>query len=149
MARQISFARTVDDVVELAKSTIDPDGTPRCDRPWVREQLARAWCTAQLIRVNGLRNIGRVLASGEPGPEGSIMKLYGQEQEKWLHELALDTAGPTGVLDRGARDAPGGGKWLYGYLSTRASTIGGGTSEIQRNVIAERVLGMPRDDESR
>jgi alkylation response protein AidB-like acyl-CoA dehydrogenase len=98
-----------------------------------------------MIRVNGARNLARVLAGGDVGPEGSVAKLFGQESEKELYELALDVAGPAAVLDRGATDAPDRGKWILGYLRTRASTIGGGTSEIQRNIIAERVLGLPRD----
>ena len=115
------------------------------DDPAVRDRIARAWAVSQLLLVNGMRNVAKVQAGGNPGPEGSISKLYGQESEKELFELALDIAGPAGVLDRGARSAPDHGKWQYGYLSARAATIGGGTSEIHKNKIAEGVLGLPRD----
>jgi alkylation response protein AidB-like acyl-CoA dehydrogenase len=144
MAGQIRFARLLDEIIALARATL-PGGTARATDPHVRQRIARAWADAQLIRINGVRNVSRVIASGEPGPEGSIMKLFGQEAEKRLHELAVDVAGERGLLDRGAHGAPDGGKWLLGYLRSRASTIGGGTSEIQRNIIAERVLGLPRD----
>ena len=73
------------------------------------------------------------------------MKVYGQESEKNLFELAIDIAGPGGVLDRKSVGAPGRGKWLYGYLGGRGATIGGGTSEIHKNKIGESVLGLPRD----
>jgi alkylation response protein AidB-like acyl-CoA dehydrogenase len=62
-----------------------------------------------------------------------------------LFELALDLLGPDAVLDRGALGAIDGGKWLFGYLASRAATIGGGTSEIHRSKIGENVLGLPRD----
>ena len=77
------------------------------------------------------------MAAGEdPGAEGSIQKLFGQEEEKRLFELAVDIQGSDGLSAL---------RWANAFLSTRASTIGGGTSEVHRNKIAERVLGMPRD----
>jgi len=145
MASQLRMSQTLDDVVALAKRSTDHAGRPRAENPQLRRRIARAWIATQLARINGVRNLGRVLAGEQPGPEGAVMKLFGQESEKSLYELALDVAGPAGVLDKGAGDAPDGGKWILGYLRTRASTIGGGTSEIQRNILAERVLGLPRD----
>lgn len=142
---QLQFARTLEDIIRLAKSTVGPSGRPRSELPWLRERIARAWVATRLIHINGMRNIAKVVGSGVPGPEGSIMKLFGQEEEKKLYELALDVAGERGILDRGAAIAPDRGKWGFGYLGSRAATIGGGTSEMQRNTIAEKVLGMPRD----
>ncbi|MFI7166271.1 acyl-CoA dehydrogenase family protein [Rhodococcus erythropolis] len=144
LASQIGFRRTLDNVAELAKRT-NVLGKRPADRPDVRSALARKWIASELIRLHGLRNIASVQSSGEPGPEGAIMKVFGQEQEKELYELAVDVSGALGLLDRGADSAQDRGKWVYGYLRSRASTIAGGTSEIQRNVIAERVLKMPRD----
>jgi alkylation response protein AidB-like acyl-CoA dehydrogenase len=145
MASQLRLSQTFDEIVALTKRTADVDGRPRASDPELRRRLARAWIAAQLSRISGARNLGRVLAGDEPGPEGAVMKLFGQESEQKLYELALDVAGPWGLLDKGADAAPDGGKWLLGYLRTRASTIGGGTSEIQRNILGERVLGLPRD----
>ncbi|PQP21975.1 acyl-CoA dehydrogenase family protein [Rhodococcus opacus] len=144
LASQIGFRRTLDNVAELAKRT-NVLGKRPADRPDVRSALARKWIASELIRLHGLRNIASVQSSSEPGPEGAIMKVFGQEQEKELYELAVDVSGALGLLDRGADSAQDRGKWVYGYLRSRASTIAGGTSEIQRNVIAERVLKMPRD----
>ena len=142
---QMNFARTLEEIIRLAKSTDDVSGRPRSELPWLRERIARAWVATRLIRINGMRNIANIVESGVPGPEGSIMKLFGQEEEKKLYELALDVAGERGIFDRGAPLAADRGKWGFGYLGSRAATIGGGTSEMQRNTIAERVLGLPHD----
>jgi alkylation response protein AidB-like acyl-CoA dehydrogenase len=102
----------------------------------LRRRVAQAFVNAQLLRLHGLRNVTKVQTGQDPGAEGSIMKLFGQEEEKRVFELAVDVKGSDGIL---------AGTWPTAYLSTRASTIGGGTSEVHRNKIAERVLGMPRD----
>ncbi|HYH50679.1 MAG TPA: acyl-CoA dehydrogenase family protein [Acidimicrobiia bacterium] len=144
MGQQLALRRLVDDIVGAAICA-GPGGRRAADDPALRERIARAWAAAQLVRVNGIRNLGRVLTGGEPGPEGAMSKLFGQEAEQRLHELALDVGGTAALLDRDAPGAHGNGKWALGWLRTRASTIGGGTSEIQRNILAERVLGQPRD----
>lgn len=140
---QARYARTVDALIDGVLERNDL--VDEVDRTRVRNRLARHWSVSQLLLINGLRNVARVQAGGDPGAEGSITKVYGQESEKELFELALDIVGPRGVLDRAAHNAPDRGKWLFGYLSSRAATIGGGTSEIHRNKIAENVLGLPRD----
>jgi alkylation response protein AidB-like acyl-CoA dehydrogenase len=141
---QARYARTVDSVIDgVLRRGLVNDGGGAAAR--VRVRLAREWATSQLLLTNGLRNVARVQSGGEPGPEGSIMKIFGQEAEKGLFELALDLLGPDAVLDRGALGAIDGGKWLFGYLASRAATIGGGTSEIHRSKIGENVLGLPRD----
>ncbi|ODT88533.1 MAG: hypothetical protein ABS78_06780 [Phenylobacterium sp. SCN 70-31] len=102
----------------------------------LRRRAAQAWINTQLLRLHGLRNMVRILDSGQPGAEGSVLKLFGQEEEKRLYELALDVHGVEGLT---------AGRPGKAYLGSRAATVGGGTSEIHRNKIAERVLGMPRD----
>jgi alkylation response protein AidB-like acyl-CoA dehydrogenase len=143
---QARYRRSLDDIIDLAKTARwEAGGTARSADPHVQANLGRAWCTSQLIMINGLRNVARVEAGHAPGAEGSIAKVFGQESEKRLFEMAIDIAGPAGLLDRGAPGALGNGKWLFGYLGARAATIGGGTSEIHKNKIAEGVLGLPRD----
>ncbi|MGH9138612.1 MAG: acyl-CoA dehydrogenase family protein [Acidimicrobiales bacterium] len=144
MGQQLALRRLVEQIIEASLAP-GPDGRRAADDHDLRLRIARAWTRAQLVRVNGTRNLANVLAGGEPGPEGALSKLFGQEAEQDLHELALDVGGLAALLDRDAEEAHGGGKWALGWLRTRASTIGGGTSEIQRNILAERVLGQPRD----
>jgi alkylation response protein AidB-like acyl-CoA dehydrogenase len=102
----------------------------------MRRRLAEAWAVTNVVRLHGLRNVVRFTGGENVGAEGSIQKLAGQENDARLFELMTDIQGVTGLHD---------GAWARAYLSTRASTIGGGTSEIHRNKIAERVLGLPRD----
>ncbi len=102
----------------------------------LRKRVAEAWVRTQIVKLHGLRNVARFTGGDNPGAEGSISKLVGQEHEQRLFELLLDVQGVKGLYE---------GTWTRAYLSTRASTIGGGTSEIHRNRMAERVLGLPRD----
>jgi alkylation response protein AidB-like acyl-CoA dehydrogenase len=90
-----------------------------------------------------MRTIADILAHGEPGPGSSVSRLFLTSFEQDLHEFAVDMLGPAGLLT--GPDAVQRGRWLGGFLSTRASTIGAGTAEIQRNTVAERVLGLPHD----
>ncbi|MBV9512340.1 MAG: hypothetical protein JO303_18880, partial [Caulobacteraceae bacterium] len=133
LGQQLSQANVVDRVIRTLAERIAA-GEPV--EAALRRRVAQAWVNTQVLRLNGMRNAAKLVQGQDPGPEGSIQKLVGQEEEKRLFELALDVQGAAGLA------AP---RWGGAYLSTRASTIGGGTSEIHRNKIAERVLGMPRD----
>ncbi len=97
---------------------------------------------AQAIRLMGHRSTLRSLAGADPGTGTSVQKLLGAEHEQRTQELGLAMLGAEGATTEG--DAK---RWTYGFLVTRCLTIAGGTSEIQRNVIAERLLGLPRDPE--
>jgi len=103
--------------------------------PVVRQRLAQAHIEVELLRLVGYRSLTRLLRTGRPGAESSVEKVLGSETDQRLQELAMDVAGPHGLV-------PGefGQAWLY----SRSETIMGGTSEIQRNVIATRILGLPR-----
>lgn len=92
----------------------------------------------QAMGVLNVRNVVRAVAGGEPGPEGSISKMLVAEHSQHIGELAMRIAGPAVV----AGDEP---TLAYAYLMSRAMTIAGGTSEVNRNVIAERILGLPRE----
>jgi alkylation response protein AidB-like acyl-CoA dehydrogenase len=146
VSRQVAFNKVLRQIISIAQQPDGfGDGKRAAEDPATRQRIARAWIDAQLIRINGVRNLANVISGGVPGPEGSMSKLFGQEAEKSLHELAMDVAGPGGLIEHGSSEAVDKGKWVRAYLRTRASTIGGGTSEMQRNVLAERVLGQPRD----
>jgi alkylation response protein AidB-like acyl-CoA dehydrogenase len=97
---------------------------------------------AQALRLMGHRATLRSLSGTDPGPGASVRKLLGAEHEQRVQEIGLALAGPAGaVLDGKDR------RWIDGFLATRCLTIAGGTSEVQRNVMAERILGQPRDPE--
>ena len=94
------------------------------------------------LAVLGLRSTMRSVVGAKPGPEASIRKLLGVEHDQRTQELGLTLLGPEGATTVGD-----GGQWTFGFLANRCLTIAGGTSEIQRNVIGERLLGLPRDPE--
>jgi len=144
LGQQVALTSTMNKIVKQAKAE-RPGCIRAADDPALRNRIAAAWIETELVRINGMRNLAKVLEGQSPGPEGAMSKLFGQSVEQHVHELALDIGGGSSIFERGAPDAPYDGKWALGWLRTRASTIGGGTSEIQRNILAERVLGMPRD----
>ena len=109
----------------------------------LRQELARAYTRFELLRFLGLR-VQTALSHGvPPGSESSVMKLMYSEQTAALCDLALSLEGPSGML--GADDAPDGGCWQQQFLSQWTVRIGGGTDQVQRNIIGERVLGLPRE----
>jgi len=109
----------------------------------VRQRVAQSFIEAQVFRLNGLRALTKE-AAGVPGPEASLTKLYWSEMDKRLQETALAVQGPYGALAPDDDWALEEGRWQYGWMWSQAETIYAGSSEIQRNIIAERVLGLPR-----
>jgi alkylation response protein AidB-like acyl-CoA dehydrogenase len=113
--------------------------------PVVRQQLARLYTEAEVLRLIRLRTVSAHLRGLEPGPEASVRKALSDEHGQHVMSAALELAGSYGMLaDRGPFGAPGG-PWAYGYLYSRALTIGGGTSEVQRNILGEMILGLPKE----
>jgi alkylation response protein AidB-like acyl-CoA dehydrogenase len=112
--------------------------------PLVRQQLAHAYTGVQLMRFNGLRTLARVAAGHPPGPEASISKLFWSEYHKRLGEIAMGIIGADGLL-RPEGDGYPTSTWQNVFLSSRAGTIYSGTSEIQRTIIGERALGLPKE----
>jgi alkylation response protein AidB-like acyl-CoA dehydrogenase len=114
----------------------------RADDALVRDQLARAYMGVHLMRCNGMRTLVALAAGREPGPQASVAKLFWSEHHQRVGELALAIEGRAAVLR-----PPGAGyvtdRWQDVFLTGRANTIFSGTSEIQRNIIAQRALGLP------
>jgi len=112
--------------------------------PLVRQDLARAYTGVQIMRFNGLRALAQAAEGKPPGPEASITKLVWSEYHKWLGEVAIGIVGTDGLV---RPDGPGypTSEWQNVFLSSRAGTIYSGTSEIQRNIIGERALGLPKE----
>ena len=106
------------------------------------DQLGGLVAEAHSVAVLGLRSTQRSVSGAKPGPEASVRKLLGVEHDQRTQELGLSLLGPEGATTVGAA-----AQWTFGFLANRCLTIVGGTSEIQRNVIAERLLGLPRDPE--
>ena len=99
----------------------------------------------RLFQLHNWRSISRTAKGEEPGPVGSINKLWWSEMSKRLHDTAMAVLGPSAPLWRGADDNPGDGAWQRSWLYYQASSIWAGTNEIQRNVVGERTLGLPRE----
>ena len=106
------------------------------------DELGALVAEAHAVAAIGLRATGRSLAGAAPGPEASVRKLLAAEHDQRTQEAGLALLGPEGATTAGAA-----AQWTYGFLANRCLTIAGGTSEIQRNVIGERLLGLPRDPE--
>ncbi|HEX5113762.1 MAG TPA: acyl-CoA dehydrogenase family protein [Pseudonocardiaceae bacterium] len=111
--------------------------------PLIRQQLAWAYTQVQLMKYSGVRTLAQVAEGRQPGPEASITKLFWSEYHKRLGEVAMTIVGGAGLV-RPDGDGYPTTDWQNVYLASRSGTIYSGTSEIQRNIIAERALGLPR-----
>jgi alkylation response protein AidB-like acyl-CoA dehydrogenase len=132
-----------DEIVDLARSTIR-NGEPATKDPVIRQQLAQFYVELEMMRFTAYRTFSKLLKGGDPGPEGSISKLAWSELNQRMQEFVIALEGPASQLVRGSPYAVQGGRWQYHFMRSRANTIEAGTSEIQRNIIAERVLGLPK-----
>jgi alkylation response protein AidB-like acyl-CoA dehydrogenase len=116
----------------------------RHDDPLVRQDLAWAYTQVEIMRFAGLRTLATLAAKKEPGPEASVNKLFWSEYHKRFGEIAINLEGAAGMI----RPDGGGYKttpWQQAFLGSRAGTIFSGTSQIQRNIIGERALGLPKE----
>lgn len=130
-------------LAQLAQRTAH-NGGRAADDPIVRQKIAQFAIEAAILRYTAYRNITMIQRTGVPGPEGSILKIFWSELEQRLKDTAIEILGPFGLIPRGAPRAVEGGFWNYELLWSRSATIYAGTSEVQRNIIAQRVLGLPR-----
>jgi alkylation response protein AidB-like acyl-CoA dehydrogenase len=137
LADEFKYRRTADRVIELVVSR------GLADDPLVRQDVARLESGVRTIAANSSRALAAVLRGEDPGGVASVNRLVKSEFEQHMHTLALRAAGPRAALGSRAPEAVDDGRWTFGYLMSRATTIGAGTSEIQRNTIAESVLGLP------
>jgi alkylation response protein AidB-like acyl-CoA dehydrogenase len=110
------------------------------DDALVVDELGALVAEAQSVALLGLRTTARAVTGAKPGPESSVRKLLGVEHDQRVQEFGVRVLGPEGATTEGPA-----GQWTFGFLANRCLTIAGGTSEVQRNVIAERLLGLPRD----
>jgi alkylation response protein AidB-like acyl-CoA dehydrogenase len=117
--------------------------------PVVRQRVAQAWIEVELFRLHNQRTLARLTAGDEIGPESSLVKLFWAGMSQRFSETALALLGSDALLLAGDEHAVDGGRWVLGLLAARANSIMGGTSEIQRNIIGERLLALPREPKPR
>ncbi len=142
-SRQLQSRVALSDMLALAQRW-PRNGRPAKDDPVVRQQLAHALIESDVIKYTAYRSLTKTLRGGVPGPEGSIEKLFWSEMYQRILEVPLTIQGPYAQLMKGSPRVPNGGQWPHLMLYSRGRTIAAGSSEIQRNIIAERVLGLPR-----
>jgi len=140
---EIQTKIAVDELIETARR-IRRNGRPATEDPLIRQKLAQIYIEVEILRLSTYRSITRLQRGQRPGPEGSIDKLFWSETAQHVSEVAMDILGPHGQLVKGSKWAIDRGQWPYQFLRSRADTIAGGTSEILRNIIGERVLGLPK-----
>jgi len=120
----------LDEIVKLARAR------GRAGDPVVRQEIARGWIDVEVMRLMNCRTLTRLDRGEDPGAESSLVKLFWASLTQRLHELAMALEGPHAQR--------GGGRWQLAYLWSRVGAIAGGTSEVQKNIIAQRLLGLPR-----
>ncbi|MEA3077075.1 MAG: hypothetical protein QOF60_1983 [Actinomycetota bacterium] len=146
----IRYRTELDRLVELAKEY------GKADDPNIRQRLAWCYSKVEIMRYLGMRALTAFLKGGMPGPEASISKVFWSEYHHKSTELAMDILGPHGLVPTGRppasafqTDDPGApndtASWAGTFLNARAGTIYAGTSQIQRNIIGEMVLGLPKE----
>jgi alkylation response protein AidB-like acyl-CoA dehydrogenase len=140
---QVRLRIALDGLVDLARRS-SKNGTPATKDPVTRQKLAQLWIDTEVFKYTGARAITKLLKGELPGPEASTGKMMWVEGHQRLQELAMELEGPYSQLTKGSRWAVENGLWQYGFLRSRANSIEGGTTEIQRNIIGERVLGLPK-----
>jgi alkylation response protein AidB-like acyl-CoA dehydrogenase len=133
---QVGLQVALGELVERLGVLPGVNGGSAAENPLVRQRLGQLMIEAEALRLNAYRGLSSIMRHGVPGPEGSLGKWHWSEINQSLSELAMDAAGPRAML---AQD-----DWTYRFLRARANSIEGGTTEILQNIVAERVLGLPR-----
>jgi len=136
---------TAADLVELVRTSCIPHDALE------RDELVKCWSHGEILRLLRLRLVAAAQAGREPGAEASVRKALADDHGQEVMTLANRLAGSAGMLEGrgpGGMDGADGSAWAFGFLYSQALTIGGGTSAVQRNIIGERVLGLPKDPAS-
>jgi alkylation response protein AidB-like acyl-CoA dehydrogenase len=110
----------------------------------IRQAVAQRWTEVEIMRLLNCRTLTQLERGGEPGPESSLVKLFWATLTQHIHQLALELEGPYAELVGGSGRAIDDGRWQQSFLWSRVGAIAGGTSEVQANIIAQRLLGLPR-----
>ena len=129
-ASALGLRQSLEALIELAKER------GRADDPLVRDRIARLKIGIEGLRLGAMRALTQTMKVGIPGPEGSIAKLQWSDTAQALNQLALEIGGVEALAV--------GNDWSYRYLRSRANSIEGGTGDVLKNIVAERVLGLPK-----
>jgi alkylation response protein AidB-like acyl-CoA dehydrogenase len=140
---QVRLRIALDGLVEMARH-VEKSGRPTTKDPVLRQKLAQLWIETESLKYTGARAITKLLRGELPGPEASAGKMVWVDVHQRIQELAMEIEGPYSQLVAGSERAIEGGVWQYSFLRSRANSIEGGTAEIQKNIIGERVLGLPK-----
>jgi alkylation response protein AidB-like acyl-CoA dehydrogenase len=135
--------RTIGEVLELAKK-VDFDGMPAHKHPYVRQKLAQFASESRCLRLSRYRSLSAALKGKVPGAESSFGKLFATELNLRVAMFADEMLGAAGIVENGSIGAVEGGRWMHRTLAARGLTIAAGSSEIQHNIIGERVLKLPK-----
>ncbi|HEX2914038.1 MAG TPA: acyl-CoA dehydrogenase [Chloroflexia bacterium] len=138
----VTFEQRLQRLLDLARQT-ERDGQSIIQNAEIRQRLAKIYTEIKTFKINTVRQMSTVKEGQIPGPEGSLLKLQWSELNQRLAELAFEILGPYSGLAPDSPESPFEGSWQYEYLRARGNTIEAGTSEVQRNIVAERVLGLP------
>jgi alkylation response protein AidB-like acyl-CoA dehydrogenase len=137
--RHISLRNALHRLVKLTQSR------GRNTDPVIRQKIAELRIGEQALQLNGYRSLTKILRGGQPGPEGSTSKLFWSQLDQELALAATHIIGPYSQIAEGSPWAPDDGQWQFYELLARGSGIRAGTTEILRNILGERVLGLPKD----
>ena len=153
LSRVVRLQEMYSRMIEVCK-TLKRNGKPAIEDPNVRQKLGEIYAEVEVLRYAALRLLSRLEKGQRPGPEASISKLHYSELDKHVQELFLDILGPYGLQTEGQpqeyalhadSDFGEAGSWAYSFFWSRAGTIYAGSSEIQKNILGERVLGLPKE----
>src|SRR5205807_7199964 len=136
----ISMRIDLDTMIAAAKQH-NPDAL---QDPDLRDRIARAWTQLELTRLLNARALSKILKGEKNWPEVPLAKLQWSHLSQTLAELAVDLLGPQGVLGKGGPDAVDGGRWARNYVFQRYTSIGAGTTEVQKNIISDRAIQLPK-----
>jgi len=130
-------------LVELSQQ-VHLDGSPAWEQSWVRQRLTQFHIESQALKYTRLRGLTKLLKGLPPGPEGSMLKLCGSELGIDIAAFASELLAGAAITEQAVDIVPDAPRWFNRVLSARQYTIAGGTSEIQKNIMGERVLGLPK-----
>jgi alkylation response protein AidB-like acyl-CoA dehydrogenase len=143
LGRQIRFKQELDQLLRTLVRQQRGAGHA-IDEPAVRQKLAKSIAEIEIVRLNALRSFSKLESGGDRGADASMTKLYWSHAAQNMYEVAMDALGPLAPLSGSDPQAAALGKFQMSWFQSKAFTIYSGSSEIQRNIIGERVLGLPR-----